>query len=280
MRIGVITAGRSPEPLAPLMTEVVELLTEWDMEVELIQAEQEPTDVCRLAPVCNLYVLESDAQLALSLAGALQMVGARILNPYAATAACRDKLLATRILRNARVPVPDTFAAARASMLAPLLGEGPLVVMPDHGSAGRRVQVIRDPGELERVPANGNVVFGQRYHVPDGCARTIYCIGGQVFGVKRVFPARTLEERLAEPIALDRELHEIAVACGRAFGMQLYCLDVIVSGDRPYVFDVSSFPSFDGVPDAALRLADFIYASVEAAPGSGRLAPFAKGAVL
>jgi hypothetical protein len=62
--------------------------------------------------------------------------------------------------------------------------------------------------------------------------------------------------------------------------MQLYCLDVVVSGDRPYVVDVSSFPGFDGVPDAALRLADFIYASVEAAPGSGRLAPFAKGAVL
>jgi hypothetical protein len=29
--------------------------------------------------------------------------------------------------------------------------------------------------------------------------------------------------------------------------------------DRPYVVDMSSFPGFKGVPEAALRLADYIY---------------------
>lgn len=280
MRIGIITARLASGSLGPLMTEVVELLSEWDVEVEVIRPEREPIDACRLAPVCDLYVLRSGGDIALSLAGALQITGARILNPYPATAACRDKLLATRILRSASVPVPDTFAAERASMLAPLLDEGPLVVTPLRNPAGHGGQVIRDPGGLERMPADGGAVFGQRYHEPDGRDRRIYCIGGQVFGVRRVLAARRFEAKLGEPFPLDGELHEIAVACGRAFGMQLYRLDVVVSGDRPYVVDVSSFPDFDGVPDAALRLADFIYASVEAAPGSGRLAPFAKGAAL
>jgi glutathione synthase/RimK-type ligase-like ATP-grasp enzyme len=59
------------------------------------------------------------------------------------------------------------------------------------------------------------------------------------------------------------ELRAIALACGRAFGIELYGLDIIISDGRPYVVDISSFPGFKGVPDAGLRLADYIYAATE-----------------
>jgi hypothetical protein len=36
---------------------------------------------------------------------------------------------------------------------------------------------------------------------------------------------------------------------------------VIFSGGRPYVVDISSFPGFKGVPGAAARLADHLYAA-------------------
>jgi predicted ATP-grasp superfamily ATP-dependent carboligase len=39
----------------------------------------------------------------------------------------------------------------------------------------------------------------------------------------------------------------------------LYGFDVIMNEDQPYVVDMSSFPGFKGVPDAALRLADYVY---------------------
>ncbi len=35
----------------------------------------------------------------------------------------------------------------------------------------------------------------------------------------------------------------------------------MISKGHPYVVDLSSFPGFKGVPDAALRLADYIYAA-------------------
>ena len=35
----------------------------------------------------------------------------------------------------------------------------------------------------------------------------------------------------------------------------------MISDDRPYVVDVNPFPGFKGVPEAALRLADYVYAA-------------------
>src|SRR3989449_10140344 len=84
---------------------------------------------------------------------------------------------------------------------------------------------------------------------------------GQIFGVKRVWPARTYEQNLGEPFTITPELHNISLRCGRAFGIDLYGLDIIENNGKPYVVDVSSFPGFKGVPDAALRLADYIYSA-------------------
>jgi ribosomal protein S6--L-glutamate ligase len=209
-------------------------------------------------------VLKSGSELALSLAGALHEAGATIVNPYPVAAACRDKVIATSVLQSAGVPTPETYLAAHVGELAPLLDQGPLVVKPYRGTNGVGVHTVWDPDQLDDV-AHGGVIFAQRYHKPEGRDRKIYVIGGQVFGVKRVWPARTYEEKLGEPFTITRELREIALACGRAFGIELYGLDIIVSDGRPYVVDISSFPGFKGVPDASLRLADYIYAAAERA---------------
>ena len=37
----------------------------------------------------------------------------------------------------------------------------------------------------------------------------------------------------------------------------------VFSGNKPYVVDVNSFPGFKGVPDAALRLADYIFSAAQ-----------------
>jgi ribosomal protein S6--L-glutamate ligase len=125
------------------------------------------------------------------------------------------------------------------------------------------VRVVRQAAELRSLAADHGVTFAQRYHDPDGRDRKVYCIGGQLFGVKRIWPVRTYEDKLGEPFTLSPELREIALRCGRAFGMELFGLDIIISQGEPYVVDISSFPGFKGVPDASLRLADYIYAAGE-----------------
>jgi ribosomal protein S6--L-glutamate ligase len=193
----------------------------------------------------------------------LHAAGANILNPYPVTAALRDKVAATCILQAAGVPCPDTYVTSNPKLFATLLDAGPLVVKPYRGSQGRGVHVVWDADELDDIPADNGPVFAQRYHRPEGVDRKIYCVGGQLFGVLRVWPAKTYEEKLGEPFTITRELKEIALRCGQALGVELYGLDVIISEGKPYVVDISSFPGFKGVPDAALRIADYIHASLQ-----------------
>src|SRR2546425_8664481 len=42
----------------------------------------------------------------------------------------------------------------------------------------------------------------------------------------------------------------ISLRCGRAFGIDLYGVDIIESEGMPYVVDMCSIPGFKGVPDA------------------------------
>jgi ribosomal protein S6--L-glutamate ligase len=262
MRIGILMARHPRSKVSPIMPEVVELLDEWGADVDVICPDEELTPLAEVQVEHDLYVLKSGSELALSLAGALNAAGATILNPFPVALACRDKVIATRMLQSAGVPTPDTYVAAQIGELSALLDDGPLVVKPYRGTNGVGVHLVWDPDQLDDI-ANGGVIFAQRYHKPEGRDRKIYVIGGQVFGVKRIWPARTYEEKLGEPFTITDELREIALACGRAFGIELYGLDIIMSEGRPYVVDISSFPGFKGVPDAGLRLADYIYAAAE-----------------
>ena len=261
MKIGLIVVRHPRTRKSPIMAKVVHLLTEMGVRVDLIYPEERLTSLADVRPEHDLYILKSGTELALSLAGALHAAGATILNPYPIAAMLRDKIIFTRLLQEADLPVPETYVTGHPERLAPLLDAGPLVLKPYRGSQGRGIQVVWDGDELNAVPTNAGPVFAQRYHKPQGRDRKIYCIGGQVFGVERIWPARTYEEKLGQPFAITPELYQIALRCGRVFGIEVYGLDVIFSDGRPYVVDMSSFPGFKGVPDAALRLADYIYAA-------------------
>jgi len=226
----------------------------------------ELADLSQVRVAHDLYVLRKMSGLALSLAGALHELGAAILNPYPVSAALRDKIMSGRILQAAGVPTPATYVASHPERFAPLLDAGPLVLKPYLGAGGHHVRVVRTAAELRAVPHNRREpAFAQRYHRPQGRDRKLYVIGGQVFGVKKVFPRRTEADRQGEPFIPSAELHDIALRCGRAFGIDLYGVDIIESAGQPYVVDVTSIPGYKGVPDAPRRLAQYIRAAAERA---------------
>ena len=259
MRIAFLLFRHPPGRASPIMPEVVRRLARHGAQVAVIHPEEQLNDLGALRVEHDLYVLKSGSEVALSLAGALDALGARIVNSHAVSVKCRDKIVATRILQSAGVPVPDTYVAQDAAALEPLLEGGPIVVKPYRGSQGRGVRVVRAAHELGG-PGDAPVL-AQRYHEPDGRDHKLYVIGGYVFGVNRVWPVGSYRDKLGEPFAVATEIRDIALRCGRAFGMVLYGLDIILSGGRPYVVDISSFPGFKGVPDAAARLADHLYAA-------------------
>lgn len=258
MIVGLITHRYAPARHAPVIAEVVQLLTAWGVMVQLIYPEEQVSDLSTLRAGNDLYVLVSGTDLALSFAGALTACGARIINSYQVSALMRDRIVATSILMNAGIPVPDAYVASHPRQLAPVLQEA-LVMKSHRGPHGKGARVVWEPEELERGIAGQGSCFSQRYVPPQGEEYKVYCIGGQLFGAVRRCPAMTYEQRLGGPITLSSELRDIAFACGRAFNVDLFGLDVLISDAKPYVVDVHSFPSLSGVPDAGRRLADYIF---------------------
>jgi ribosomal protein S6--L-glutamate ligase len=251
---------------SPLMPEVLALLRQWGATVEVIYAEDRCTALGGLRVEHDLYVLKSDTELGLSVAGALHAVGANIVNPWPVAMMMKDKVAAIRRLLAAGVPVPETWVISSPQRLARLLEDGPLVIRPCRRSHGHGTRVVWDSDELD--DASEGPMVAQRYHKPDGeeaVDRKIYCIGGQLFGVLRRFPARTFREKCGEPFTITRELRDLALRCAAAFGVELFGADVILSNGSFYLVDIHSFPGFKGVPDAALRLADYLYAAAKRA---------------
>src|SRR5918999_4304451 len=148
MRIAFLVKPRRETGPHSVVPEVLRILARRGLEVDLIDPEAHVTDLTALRPEYDLYVLKARTSTTLSIAGALHAAGAAILNPYPVAAACRDKVVASQLLRAANVPLPDAYAAGHPEQLAPLLDDGPLVVKPYRGSQGRGVRVVRSPDEL------------------------------------------------------------------------------------------------------------------------------------
>ena len=257
MRVAVLIVRHPASRPSPVVPEMLRGLARHGCAVDVVTPDEGLLDTAELRPEHDLYVLKSGTESALSLAGALHHRGARIVNPYAVAAACRDKIVQTPVLQAAGVPVPQSWVCVDPATLAPLLDEGPLIVKDPRGSQGRGLTIARRPGDLEALPP-GRPRLAMRYHVPDGPDHKLYRIGDDVFGVQRAFPARTYDQKLGRPFEVEPELRELVLRCGAAFGISLYGVDVVYSAGRPWVVDMSGFPGFKGVPDAGARLADYL----------------------
>ena len=240
------------------MPEIARLLGGRGVTVKPLHLGDQVMDITRAQVDCDLGVLMHGSDLAMSVAADLDRAGAPLLNPYPVSALLRDPIVTSRVLQAAGVPVPETLVASHASQLLPALDRGPLVVKPYRRSRahGTSPEVVRDAAELAALGPIEEPVFAQRYHPLDGPPRKIYAIGGELFGVLRRQAERPL-------FPLSRELTDLARRCGAAFGIDLFGVDIVESGGRPYVVDMKSFPSFRGVPDAPRRLADYISAAAE-----------------
>lgn len=275
VRIGFLVPSYSADSPSR-MPIVMRMLADAGVAVDVVKVRDRPIDLSDVRIEHDLYVLKKIDGPALSIAGALHAQGAAIVNPYPATMALRDKIVATRVLQAAGVPTPATYVVSHPDLLAPLLETGALVVKPYNGTGGFGVRVVRSAADLAAVPSGKEHALAQRYHAPDGRDLKIYCIGGRLFGVKKVFPARTEAEKHGEPFTPTPEQGEIALRCGRAFGIDLYGVDIIESDGSPYVVDMSTIPGFKGVPDAPTLLASYLHTVARAA--TGRAAAGRRGA--
>ncbi|MFL5262265.1 MAG: hypothetical protein ACJ79R_08050 [Anaeromyxobacteraceae bacterium] len=136
-----------------------------------------------------------------------------------------------------------------------------LAALRNPGLLARRLTAANVPNALASPPRDAAGVP----LAASGPQITLDGFGGQVFGVVRGGPGQR-----DQPFTIGPELHRVALRCARALELELFAIDLATFDGEPLVVGVRPFPALRGVPDAALRVADFVYAAAERAAEAPR----------
>jgi ribosomal protein S6--L-glutamate ligase len=257
MNFHFLLARRTPDVPSQIILDVSKILRGRGNTVSASIPEEVITGLHDLPAGDSVYLLKSYTELALSLAGALSALGAELINPYQGCAAARNKIVCYQVLSEFGVPVPRAWITGDKNLLDELVRQHPLIVKPYMGWRGEGVCIVRNEREVASLPAFSSPALIQQYIANDGTDLRLYVAGREVFGIRKRFSSTSFAKD-GDPVQVSSEIREIALRCGRAFGLNLYGLDIIEGADGPYVIDVNYFPGYKGVPGAAGVVADYI----------------------
>lgn len=276
MHIHFVLVRRVPPVPSPVLVEVTDRLRGEGFTVTSAIPEAMLTRVDTFDSGDDLVVLKSHTELALSLAAVLHAEGVNLLNPYLSCVSAQDKVTASRRLEACGLPVPASWITADLALAASLLAVGPVVVKPPRGHRGTGVAVVQDRRQLADLAARADrgEPWIVQQHVPGpGEDLKVYVAGNQVWAVRKPFSADSFT-RAGRPVLVTEEVRELALACGRAFGLGLFGLDLIEGPAGPVIIDVNYFPGYKGIPGAAAAIAAYIAAyargDVHLEPGGHR----------
>jgi len=224
-----------------------------------LEGEQQPAD---------LYLLKSHAPQALELAHSLEQDGRRVVNSWASSVVCQDRVLLTEQMHAAGLPWPRTRAfptlAEALSDLAVLnTSSWPLIIKSRYSHRGDLVGKLDSPADLEALAANWSqepIVF-QEFLAGDGWDNKLWVIDQHVFAARRRTPLEANASKQDFPIPEDElpgEWRQLALAIGHALKMPLYGVDILITEKGPLIVDVNAFPGFRGVPGASEALVELV----------------------
>ncbi|MGE0132317.1 MAG: RimK family alpha-L-glutamate ligase [Blastocatellales bacterium] len=227
----------------------------------------------------DIYLFKSHSPLAESLAAAAHYRGAKLFNEYPATMKVRDKVLTATMLLQAGIPTPRTFVTDSIETLRPIVRETPVVVKPWKGRRGQGIEICMDEAQFDDLikrrtdevatdddggggedgtALGERLIFAQEFEEKEPFDYKAYAVGDYVHAIKRVFPAKTKEEKLGTPVGDDPELTDLVLRCGEVFGLQLYGVDLVKTPKGFSVIEVNCFPGYKGVPQGGERISQFI----------------------
>jgi ribosomal protein S6--L-glutamate ligase len=257
MRLQFLLARRNPPQPSQIVLEAGELLSRRGARIETVIAEEALLRPDLWVGGRDLHLLKSYTDLSLSLAAVLHARGARLLNPYPACIAARNKITCAQVLADAGIPAPRTWVTGDLAQLRALLRETPLIVKPFMGWRGQGVTPVRSASELEALPPLDGAVVVQELLEGPGEDLRVYVAGDRLFATKKPFSAASFAVP-GRPVPVSSEVGDIARRVGRAFGLGLYGMDFIETPHGPRVVDVNYFPGYKGCPGAAEAVADYI----------------------
>ena len=210
--------------------------------------------------LADLYLLKSHAPQALAVAHVLEQKGALVVNSWAASVACQDRVLMAQRMREANLPWPFTRSfstlgslLADREMLAGL--PFPQIIKSYYSHRGDLVEKVDSIDQLKTLAPEWSQepIVLQEFAAGDGWDVKMWVIDQQIFAARRrtpLEPNASKEDYPISPEELPPSWAHIANEIGRVFNMRLYGIDLLMPEQGPIIVDVNGFPGFRGVPGA------------------------------
>ncbi|GAA0483144.1 hypothetical protein ABZ951_18210 [Streptomyces sp. NPDC046215] len=252
--------------------DVIRQLTAWGHRVDVVRPGGSLLKLSETvrSGVHDAWILKTvSGGPGLTLLEAAATVGLTTVNDARSIRGVRDKALAAVIAESHGLPVPVTYAAARAEEFAEIpAAEYPLVVKPADGSSGRAVRLVPSPDRLTEAgaEAGGGMLIAQPYVPNSGIDLKVYCVDGELYATERCSPLHPDRPARERQVPLTPEVAAIAAEVGTVYGLDLYGVDIVLGADGPVLVDVNDFPSFRQVPDAVARVAWAVLRLAHAGP--------------
>jgi len=258
--------------LNPVLTTVMEELAR-QHEVAVYDSRALPAGYGRepgLLQPPDVILLKSRSLEARRVARTAELAGSLVVNSPAATTAALDRAATAEALDRADVPAPRSWSVPAMRQLAyggPL--PWPLVIKSRTSSRGDFVRLVNSRRELvDLLPEWGDgPVVAQEFAPNDGFDIKVWVIGADLSAARRRSALESIDKSTDEhldPADLPEDWTRVARDAGRALGLQLYGVDLLITGGRPVVVDVNPFPGFRGAREPADSLLRFL--STLAAP--------------
>jgi ribosomal protein S6--L-glutamate ligase len=259
-----LLAESSPNPV---LTAVMQQLAHRH-EVAVYDAETLPAGYGHGAGLLeppDVVLLKSRSLEARRAAQTAEEAGSLVVNPPAATAAALDRAATAEALDRAGVPAPRSWSVPA---LRDLAAEGtqqtwPLVVKSRTSSRRDLVRLVPSRTELLELLAEwgDEPVVAQEFATNDGFDIKMWVIGADLSAARRRSALESIDksaDEFLEPADLPAEWTAAARDAGAALGLQLFGVDLLVTGGRPVVVDVNPFPGFRGARQPADSLLRFL----------------------
>ena len=211
----------------------------------------------------DVVLLKSRSPEARRVAQTAERAGSLVVNPPAATTAALDRAATAEALDRAGVPAPRSWSVPALRDLAAADLPWPVVVKSRTSSRRDLVRLVSGPAELAGLlPEWGDEpVVAQEFAANDGFDIKVWVIGADLSAARRRSALESIDksadERL-DPAALPEEWIRTARAAGAALDLQLYGVDLLITGGRPVVIDINPFPGFRGAREPADSLLRFL----------------------
>jgi glutathione synthase/RimK-type ligase-like ATP-grasp enzyme len=206
--------------------------------VDLVLPERDMLDPRRVSRP-DLVLLRTTTTMGLAIAQGYEATGVRFLNGARETVRAHRPAAVSRVLANAGVPVPLTFAAA--------------------GAVERRSS---RPAAVGTLPQPSPVLDLDRRRQPSGVR--VYVAGEALFAARKTASALTSMGAQTEPVALDERAAATARSAAGALGLRLVGLDMRYEAGQPIVIDAEPLPAFRGFPTAVAAVTAEVERALEA----------------